>query len=129
MRIRDWSSYVCASDLALSEDRSSVSGLSSFIERAVSDARRAHDGGSSDPLVSAAPDRGLVKGADGFLRRPYRDYDEYLEHQRRSEEHTSELQSLMRISYAVFCLKTKTLPTNVTRTMVTTIKVIQTSRT
>src|SRR3546814_2126167 len=28
----------------------------------------------------------------------------------RSEEHTSELQSLMRISYAVFCLKTKTIP-------------------
>src|SRR3546814_5999467 len=27
----------------------------------------------------------------------------------RSEEHTSELQSLMRISYAVFCLQTKTL--------------------
>src|SRR3546814_1254700 len=30
--------------------------------------------------------------------------------QHRSEEHTSELQSLMRISYAVFCLKTKTPP-------------------
>src|SRR3546814_194189 len=29
------------------------------------------------------------------------------QHHRRSEEHTSELQSLMRISYAVFCLKTK----------------------
>src|SRR3546814_1115293 len=29
----------------------------------------------------------------------------------RSEEHTSELQSLMRISYAVFCLKTKTTKT------------------
>src|SRR3546814_6550468 len=28
----------------------------------------------------------------------------------RSEEHTSELQSLMRISYAVFCLKTKNTP-------------------
>src|SRR3546814_7056411 len=28
--------------------------------------------------------------------------------QERSEEHTSELQSLMRIAYAVFCLKTKT---------------------
>src|SRR3546814_5963185 len=28
----------------------------------------------------------------------------------RSEEHTSELQSLMRISYAVFCLKKKTIP-------------------
>src|SRR3546814_4670470 len=34
-------------------------------------------------------------GAVGQLREP------------RSEEHTSELQSLMRISYAVFCLKTK----------------------
>src|SRR3546814_10022414 len=34
--------------------------------------------------------RGVVSGADG-----------------RSEEHTSELQSLMRISYAVFCLKKK----------------------
>src|SRR3546814_6290327 len=30
-----------------------------------------------------------------------------LAHQERSEEHTSELQSLMRISYAVFCLKQK----------------------
>src|SRR3546814_10506979 len=29
----------------------------------------------------------------------------------RSEEHTSELQSLMRISYAVFCLKKKTMTT------------------
>src|SRR3546814_3334567 len=33
----------------------------------------------------------------------------------RSEEHTSELQSLMRISYAVFCLKTKNKYTNNTR--------------
>src|SRR3546814_1282566 len=32
----------------------------------------------------------------------------------RSEEHTSELQSLMRISYAVFCLKKKNLVTNIT---------------
>src|SRR3546814_9774863 len=31
----------------------------------------------------------------------------------RSEEHTSELQSLMRISYAVFCLKTKKKQTDV----------------
>src|SRR3546814_10350565 len=30
-----------------------------------------------------------------------------LDRRRRSEEHTSELQSLMRISYAVFCLKKK----------------------
>src|SRR3546814_20119393 len=32
----------------------------------------------------------------------------------RSEEHTSELQSLMRISYAVFCLKKKTNPIHIT---------------
>src|SRR3546814_6767808 len=35
----------------------------------------------------------------------------------RSEEHTSELQSLMRISYAVFCLKKKTRPRRKTTTM------------
>src|SRR3546814_2607061 len=34
----------------------------------------------------------------------------------RSEEHTSELQSLMRISYAVFCLKKKNIPTNAHKT-------------
>src|SRR3546814_9837012 len=33
---------------------------------------------------------------------------------KRSEEHTSELQSLMRISYAVFCMKKKTKPTETT---------------
>src|SRR3546814_4436285 len=37
----------------------------------------------------------------------------------RSEEHTSELQSLMRISYAVFCLKKKKYDTNQTRTSLT----------
>src|SRR3546814_6321200 len=43
----------------------------------------------------------------------------------RSEEHTSELQSLMRISYAVFCLKKKTnthiAPTSITNTTSTPI--------
>src|SRR3546814_2106034 len=34
----------------------------------------------------------------------------------RSEEHTSELQSLMRISYAVFCLKKKKQPTHLIHT-------------
>src|SRR3546814_3608710 len=34
---------------------------------------------------------------------------------KRSEEHTSELQSLMRISYAVFCLKKKNKNTNTDR--------------
>src|SRR3546814_10373718 len=36
-------------------------------------------------------------------------------HQWRSEEHTSELQSLMRISYAVFCLKKKKKETQLTK--------------
>src|SRR3546814_3111799 len=38
---------------------------------------------------------------------------------RRSQEHTSELQSLMRISYAVFCLKKKTNTPNVSRNTTT----------
>src|SRR3546814_5379175 len=43
------------------------------------------------------------------------------QHERyRSEEHTSELQSLMRISYAVFCLKKKTTPTLYCETTTTT---------
>src|SRR3546814_8072994 len=37
----------------------------------------------------------------------------------RSEEHTSELQSLMRISYAVFCLKKKNKPTTTLTTNIT----------
>src|SRR3546814_9861779 len=38
-------------------------------------------------------------------------------HHERSEEHTSELQSLMRISYAVFCLKKKNTTLNMTTTL------------
>src|SRR3546814_6001761 len=44
---------------------------------------------------------------------------------RRSEEHTSELQSLMRISYAVFCLKKKNTinkPTNLTQQYTTPLQ-------
>src|SRR3546814_18959480 len=46
------------------------------------------------------------------LRHPLLAAHPFVQHERmggkRSEEHTSELQSLMRISYAVFCLKKKT---------------------
>src|SRR3546814_1803638 len=42
---------------------------------------------------------------------------------RRSEEHTSELQSLMRISYAVFCLKKKKNTNNLKKTHNTTYPV------
>src|SRR3546814_8604967 len=46
----------------------------------------------------------MCAGRSGFRIRRV----SYRAHERRSEEHTSELQSLMRISYAVFCLKKKT---------------------
>src|SRR3546814_6993074 len=50
---------------------------------------------------------GIVAGAPSGLSDPVTDpfTGEVID---RSEEHTSELQSLMRISYAVFCLKKKT---------------------
>src|SRR3546814_5752700 len=54
-----------------------------------------------------------IHGANGYLP------DQFLQdstNQRRSEEQTSELQSLMRISYAVFCLKKKKSTKTYTRT-------------
>src|SRR3546814_9436502 len=42
------------------------------------------------------------------LRKKFKQVDDDFDAIERSEEHTSELQSLMRISYAVFCLKKKT---------------------
>src|SRR3546814_8688958 len=50
-------------------------------------------------------------GADLDTIRPFLDRHARFT-QTRSEEHTSELQSLMRISYAVFCLKKKTKTIN-----------------
>src|SRR3546814_6567500 len=49
---------------------------------------------------------------EGEVRRALQEYEiRGLDVTSRSEEHTSELQSLMRISYAVFCLKKKTKQT------------------
>src|SRR3546814_5522067 len=48
----------------------------------------------------ARPRHGVLRGEGGMTQFPLQD-------DTRSEEHTSELQSLMRISYAVFCLKKK----------------------
>src|SRR3546814_6785184 len=80
MRISDWSSDVCSSDLPrLDADRDQWRG------------RRAY---GRAPPWKGRPSR-RDDGA-GFQHRV-----------RRSEEHTSELQSLMRISYAVFCLTQK----------------------
>src|SRR3546814_4951221 len=60
----------------------------------------AHGGGMAVARIIDAVERD--RRGDFRARRGDRDGD------RRSEEHTSELQSLMRISYAVFCLKKKT---------------------
>src|SRR3546814_2379607 len=53
-------------------------------------------------------DGGAEQRLDELQRRRLRHHRDALQRSLRSEEHTSELQSLMRISYAVFCLKTKT---------------------
>src|SRR3546814_10091303 len=101
MRISDWSSDVCSSDLArprlLGCPHAHRPRSSSGTEKTRNRARRADHlrgvrrcaGARHAPVEEEGPDR-----EDHSLWR--------------SEEHTSELQSLMRISYAVFCLKKKT---------------------
>src|SRR3546814_10738122 len=68
-------------------------------------ALRAHGGlgevGIVDPDLAAVGDDQLLIGLDVLPSEPAR----RRQRDARSEEHTSELQSLMRISYAVFCLK------------------------
>src|SRR3546814_8237194 len=81
--------------------------------------RLAADGGPT-PFEAASRDAG---GGDDRRRRiaGRGGHDRRHDIRYRSEEHTSELQSLMRISYAVFCLKKKTKQTNYrscTRTIV-----------
>src|SRR3546814_4392834 len=71
-------------------------------------------------IDAARPDAYVFQIAANLLRDHWRrstvrtSYE--LETRSRSEEHTSELQSLMRISYAVFCLKKKKTNTLTTRT-------------
>src|SRR3546814_7318108 len=57
-------------------------------------------------LAGAVPGLKSIVALDRGGSTPHEPYADWLG--RRSEEHTSELQSLMRISYAVFCLKKKT---------------------
>src|SRR3546814_10251285 len=58
-------------------------------------------------LIGAGPDRGLSITAPSLTSRRSTALPANIPIELRSEEHTSELQSLMRISYAVFCLKKK----------------------
>src|SRR3546814_2904892 len=116
MRISDWSSDVCSSDLA------GLGVAVGIVERGRDRARRRlrrhrhpaagaferldHGRGRRAARNREFRDRRALslRPADGRGRVESRDRRGAAP---RSEEHTSELQSLMRISYAVFCLKKK----------------------
>src|SRR3546814_8783438 len=116
MRISDWSSDLCSSDLCLTDRQGDgLSMIYSFFDPY-------HDTRPSlgnyiimDHILRAAraglPYVYLGYWVEGSKRMQYKIRYRPLERLskngwvRRSEEHTSELQSLMRISYAVFCLK------------------------
>src|SRR3546814_2134559 len=132
MRISDWSSDVFSSDLALRrEDAIIPARKEDMVELEALGGVDRHDGdlfphrfliGGRDQadmfeerlecfiLLHQAGDLlQILQSSGGFDRAiglEHRDIARFL-HDERSEEHTSELQSLMRISYAVFCLKKK----------------------
>src|SRR3546814_3604690 len=102
MRISDWSSDVCSSDLARRERAQRVGLFAS----ALGDHAGIDDGGDHGHRAGDA-----ARVGDG-LHHTRRAGDAESGNDR-SEEHTSELQSLMRISYAVFCLKKKKKTSNI----------------
>src|SRR3546814_1787668 len=111
MRISDWSSDVCSSDLqtivalALAPDEQLTGAPVDIIEpdgdhlRCPQPKARHHQQHCmiAQTMLRIVADP-CEQGFDLLGRQEAR---------KRSEEHTSELQSLMRISYAVFCLKKK----------------------
>src|SRR3546814_9837805 len=99
MRISDWSSDVCSSDLAC--------GYIALLA-----VEQEHEGrGVAKALVEQAELWAREMGFSRLALDVFASNDHALKFYDRagfrSEEHTSELQSLMRISYAVFCLKKK----------------------
>src|SRR3546814_3977873 len=120
MRISDWSSDVCSSDLP--PQPTTVSGRSSELDPhaaklAVSVAMPRKRAQAFMRLLSGAGRRGLGRERQNNDRCTNRSESAVRaqplacrtsgSQASRSEEHTSELQSLMRISSAVFCLKKK----------------------
>src|SRR3546814_2314277 len=115
MRISDWSSDVCSSDL-----RRSWAGSASSPARATGLPGATPIEGRHEPFqergcapagaredVASGGRRAVRGGAAARLRLVECAEEFHHPCAARSEEHTSELQSLMRISYAVFCLKKK----------------------
>src|SRR3546814_8994679 len=117
MRISDWSSDVCSSDL-----RKAADGLERHDARQRAIIGKAYgfqpmvEGADAEvaaqPFGDARPERiGIAAHGSTLcvMPMPIAAFCHAVPPpQVRSEEHTSELQSLMRISYAVFCLKKKT---------------------
>src|SRR3546814_1287373 len=114
MRISDWSSDVCSSDLPLApvrrrrrldqrDHRELVVGRAVVACRPLGEAsqNRAAAQRFGMQQLDVLAQRRILRQLALQLAGHHRDGAE------RSEEHTSELQSLMRISYAVFCLKKK----------------------
>src|SRR3546814_4465956 len=101
MRISDWSSDVCSSDLpnlSAGFHRGRAAPHQYLHLTQLRDNLLRCKTLTSHPILHSNCPAGLSSELDQFSQgRP----------RARSEEHTSELQSLMRISYAVFCLKKK----------------------
>src|SRR3546814_4913377 len=118
VRISDWSSDVCSSDLegdAVLEHHVGGGVLAAGGHGAHVDAvaaQRVHADAVAQQRAAGAAAGGVDRDhGDAHLREAGEEAVEQFVGDRglagRSEEHTSELQSLMRISYAVFCLKKK----------------------
>src|SRR3546814_5554164 len=111
MRISDWSSDVCSSDL---------SGVTPATPASLPNARLSTPCRIEPNQVGRDPaghgSIGALAYADRATVPASRKGGREAPLSRRSEEHTSELQSLMRISYAVFCLKKQTHSTQTNTT-------------
>src|SRR3546814_4252793 len=107
MRISDWSSDVCSSDLGIDRAKEAGGELGAGLgdQRdpvARPDARRDQPVRHADRIGAQFAERiGAPQRAPRIVEIESAPAARGI----RSEEHTSELQSLMRISYAVFCLK------------------------
>src|SRR3546814_2230634 len=119
MRISDWSSDVCSSDLgtrAVRQHEAVDAPVIGFAHRGMDTylgGDAADDELADAVLLDQVRKLGIVEGALAGLvdHRLAGNGIEFGYDVVRSEEHTSELQSLMRISSAVFCLKKKTTRT------------------
>src|SRR3546814_6592141 len=109
MRISDWSSDVCSSDLGR-EARFRGDDVDDARGRVLAEQRALRTAQQLDALdAEQIAERHVGPDEENAVdRNAGRGFQAGIGPGGRSEEHTYELQSLMRISYAVFCLKKKT---------------------